>query len=146
VAIFVDKELVAQLNFKLDNRCSNNKAEQLAIAKALQTIESKDISETSPLTVIIFTDSRITLDSLKNVNNHGYLTEEMRKRVYILKRFNWTIEFSWVTAHIGIYGNELTEQLAKEAARSRDRGVVFNTILKSTFYSKIEDEANQKWQ
>jgi ribonuclease HI len=34
VAIFVDKELKAQLKFKLDNRCSNNKAEQLAIAKA----------------------------------------------------------------------------------------------------------------
>jgi ribonuclease HI len=36
VAIFVDKELVAQLKFILDLRCSNNQAEQLAIAKALE--------------------------------------------------------------------------------------------------------------
>jgi ribonuclease HI len=55
------------------------------------------------------------LDSLKNVNNHGYLTEEIRKRVSILERFNWTIEFSWVKAHIGIYGNQLADRLAKDA-------------------------------
>jgi hypothetical protein len=43
VAIFVDKALVAQLKFKLDNRWSNNEAEQLAIAKAVEVIESIDI-------------------------------------------------------------------------------------------------------
>jgi ribonuclease HI len=103
VAKFVGNELAARLKFKLDNRCSNNQAEQLSIAKGLEVIESIDISENSPRTVTsIFTDSRITLDSLKNVNNHGYLIEEIRKRVSILKRFNWTIEFSWVKTHLGI--------------------------------------------
>jgi len=38
-AIFVGSETVAQLKLKLDNRCSNNQAEQLAIIKALETIE-----------------------------------------------------------------------------------------------------------
>jgi ribonuclease HI len=113
MAIFVGKEPAAQLKFKLDNRCSTNQAEQLAIAKALEVIESIDISENSPRTVTIFTDSRIILDSLKNINNNGYLIEEIRKRVSILKRFNWTIEFSWVKAHIGIYGNELAIGLQK---------------------------------
>ena len=60
VVTFVDKELVAQLKFKLDNRCSNNQEEQLATAKAPEVIESIDIPETSPRTVTIFTDSRIT--------------------------------------------------------------------------------------
>jgi hypothetical protein len=53
VAIFVGKELAAQLKFKLDKRCSNNRVEQLAIAKALEVIESIDISENSSHTVII---------------------------------------------------------------------------------------------
>jgi hypothetical protein len=61
VAIFVGTELATQLEFKLDNRYSNNQAEQLAIAKALEVIESTDISGNSPRTVTIFTDSRITL-------------------------------------------------------------------------------------
>jgi ribonuclease HI len=100
VAIFVGKGLVAQLKFKLYNRCSNNQVEQLAIAKALEVRESIDILENSPHTVTMFTDNRITLDSLKNVNSHGYLIEEIRKGVYIVERVNWTIEFSWVKAHI----------------------------------------------
>ena len=116
VAIFVDKELVAQLKFKLDNRCSNNQAEQLAIAKALKIIESIDISESSTCRVTILTDNRIALDSLKNIDNHGYLIEKIRKRVSILERLNWMIEFSWVKAHMGIYGNELADRLEKDAA------------------------------
>ena len=116
VVTFVDKELVAQLKFKLDNRCSNNQAEQLAIAKALKIIESIDISESSTCRVTILTDNRIALDSLKNIDNHGYLIEKIRKRVSILERLNWMIEFSWVKAHMGIYGNELADRLAKDAA------------------------------
>ena len=64
VAKFYGKELKAQLKFKLDNRCSNNQTQQLAIAKALEIIGATDIAENSPRTIGIFTDSRITIDSL----------------------------------------------------------------------------------
>jgi hypothetical protein len=40
VAIFKGSEMVAKLKLKLDDRCSNNQAEQLAILKALEAIES----------------------------------------------------------------------------------------------------------
>jgi hypothetical protein len=36
-------ELVSKLKYKLDNRRSNNQAEQLAIAKALEALETTDI-------------------------------------------------------------------------------------------------------
>jgi ribonuclease HI len=114
VALFVGKELKAQLKFKLNNRCSNNQAEQLAIAKALGTIDEINIAENRPRTIGIFTDSRITIDSLKNVNNHSYLIEDIRKKISSLERNKWTIEFSWVKAHVGIYGNELADKLAKD--------------------------------
>jgi ribonuclease HI len=112
----------------------------------LEGIDAIDIAENSPHTIAIFTDSRITIDLLKNVNNHSYLIKEIRKRISILERTNWTIEFSWVKAHIGIYGNELADQLAKAAAYNTDTTVSFNRIPKSTLYSKIEEEAIQKWQ
>jgi ribonuclease HI len=146
VAIFVGKELKAQLKFKLDKRCSNNQAEQLAIAKVLEVIVAIVIAENSPRTIAIFTDSRITIASLKNVNNHSYLVEEIRKRISIIERTNWTIEFSWVKVHVGIYGNELAVQLAKAAACNTGTMVSFNRIPKSTLYSEIEEEAIQKWQ
>jgi len=63
VAIFVGKDL----KFKLVDRCTNNQAEQLAIAKALGIIDAIDIAENSPRPIGIFTDSRIIIDSLKNV-------------------------------------------------------------------------------
>jgi hypothetical protein len=63
-----------------------------------------------------------------------------------LERTNWTVEFSWVKAHLGIYGNELADQLAKAAACDRDTAVSFIKIPKSTLYSEIEEEATQKWQ
>jgi ribonuclease HI len=116
VAVFNGTELATQIKVKLDSRCSNNQAEQLAVIKALEAIESIDISENSPCTATIFTNSRIALDSLQNVNNHAYLIKEIRKRVSILESSNWMIEFSWIKAHIGIYGNEIANRLAKAAA------------------------------
>ena len=53
---------------------------------------------------------------------------------------NWTIEFSWVKAHVGIYGNELGDQLAKAGPRNRDTTIAFNRLPKSTLYSEIEEE------
>jgi ribonuclease HI len=143
--MFISKELKAQLKFKLDNRCSKNQAEQLVIAKALETIDEINIAENSPHTIDIFNDSGITIDSLKNVNNHSYLNEDIRKRISSLERNKWTVEFSCIKAHIGIYGNELAENLAKDVACNKGTTVSFNRIAKSMLYNEIE-EATKKWQ
>jgi len=45
IGLGVGKDLQAQLKFKLDNICSNNKAEQLAITIALRVIDAKGITE-----------------------------------------------------------------------------------------------------
>jgi len=102
--------------------------------------------ENTPRTIGIFTDSRITIDSIKNANNHNYLIAEIRKRIFNLERTNWTIDFSWVKAHVGIYGNELADRLAKDAACSTGIAVTFDRIPKITLYTELEEEATQKWQ
>ena len=144
MAIFVGKELAVQLKFKLDNKRSSNQAEQLAIFKALDVRETIEIAENSPRTTTSFTDSRISIDSLKNVNNHRYLIEEIRK-MSTLESANWTIEFSWVKVHVSIYGNELVDHLANAVARNTDTTIAFNRIPLSTLYSEIEEE-KEKWQ
>jgi ribonuclease HI len=73
VAVFSGNELVTKIKYKLDNRCNNNQAEQLAIAKALEALEPTDIEENSPRTAAIITFNKISLNSIKNVNNHSYL-------------------------------------------------------------------------
>jgi ribonuclease HI len=140
VVIFKGSEMVGKLKLKLDNRCSNNQA----ILKALKATELLNRHSINPCTATIFTDSRVSLDSLHNPNNHAILVEEIRKKVASLERSEWKITFSWVEAHIGIYGNELADRLAKEAAQSEGTSYEFNRIPKSTLYHEAA-EAKQKW-
>jgi ribonuclease HI len=146
VEIFIQQKPSVQLQFWLGNRCSNNQADQLAIVKALEAIETLDILENSPRTIDIFTDSRITQDLLQNTNNHNYLIEEIRKRLSHLDRANWTIGISWVKAHAGIYGNETADQLAKAATRNSDIAVSYNRIPTSTLYNELKEVVIEKWQ
>jgi len=94
----------------------------------------------------MFTDSIITIDSIKDANYHKYLIEEIKKSILNLEGINWTIDFSCVKVHVGIHGNKLAERLAKEAACSTEIPVVFDRIPQSTLYSELEEEATQKWQ
>jgi ribonuclease HI len=145
VAIIAGQELAAQVKLKLDSRCSNNQTEQQAIVEALEAIEPLAIPEDSSRTAAMFTESRITLDSLKKANNHAYIIEEIGNRVSTLESLIWTIQFSWVKAHVGIHGNEMADRLAKEAARNQDSKIEFNRIPKSTYYNEIAETSKQKW-
>ena len=60
--------------------CSNNQAEQTAILKALHALERINRDNNTPRTVKVFTDSKITLLSLKNAKNRKYLIEELRRK------------------------------------------------------------------
>jgi ribonuclease HI len=66
VAIFTDSNLTDTKKYRLNGRCSNNQTEQLAILKALESIQDLENTER---TVLVSTDSRITLESLKNRKN-----------------------------------------------------------------------------
>jgi len=71
IVIFIENELAHHLRYTLHNSCSNNQAEQLAIAKALETIGNLHIKDTIPRSATGHTDSRITPQSLQNTNNHN---------------------------------------------------------------------------
>ena len=79
VALYIGTELALQEKFKLDTSCSNNQAEQLEITKALKAIGKIDITQDKLRTVIIFMDSRISIDSIRNTKKHSHLIEEIRK-------------------------------------------------------------------
>jgi len=76
--------------------------------------------ETNDKTTLKFTDSRITLESLKNRKNHTYLIENIRKKVTEMENQDWKIKLTWIKVHARHLGNELADQTAKEAATHSD--------------------------
>jgi hypothetical protein len=86
ITIFIQNNLEHQLRYTLYNRCANNQAEQLAIFKALEKLEKIHINDNIPRTVTVHTDSKITLQSLKNTKNHNYLIEKIRKTAIALEK------------------------------------------------------------
>jgi ribonuclease HI len=75
VAVFTGNVLTEQITFKLDSGLSNNQGEQLAILKALEVIESQQENHNEHRTAVIYTDSKITLDSIRSAKNHNQLVE-----------------------------------------------------------------------
>jgi ribonuclease HI len=86
VAVFIGKVLTEQLKFQLDNRCSNNQAEQLAIVKALEIIETQQVNNKEHRKAVIYTDSKITLDSIRSAKNYSHLAEANRRRAVTLNK------------------------------------------------------------
>jgi ribonuclease HI len=89
----------------------HNQAEQLAILKALEYIDS---TQTTDKTATIYTDSPTTLDMLQNSKIHANIIEDIRRRWYEMKKAGWQIYIRWVKAHAGTEGNELADKLAKK--------------------------------
>jgi ribonuclease HI len=143
VAIFRTGIHIKSLKYKLNKRCTNNQAEQLAILRALEY--TRDI-KTEDKTATIYTDSRITLDSLKNSNTHTSLIEGIRRRLTELKKADWKIQLCWVKAHVGIKGNELADTIAKEAATSEDIQECYEKVPKSVVLSELRVISVEKWQ
>jgi ribonuclease HI len=101
-----------QCKHKLCSYCSNNQAEQTAILKALEQLHEKETP--TGRRAAIYTDSKVTIDSLKNHAIHGFLIEKIRKKIRHLDTLNWTIHFTWVKAQVGIEGNEAADKPPKK--------------------------------
>jgi molecular chaperone GrpE (heat shock protein) len=56
----------------------------------LRALEYTDNIQTEDKMATIYTDSRMTLDSLKN-NIHTFLIEEIRKKLTEMGKINWQI-------------------------------------------------------
>jgi ribonuclease HI len=56
------------------------------------------------------------------------------------------ISYSWVKAHTGIQGNEITDKIAIEAAMNTDIAICYNKIPKSVVKREIETSVKSgKW-
>jgi ribonuclease HI len=146
IAIFIDGNLTFKLRYKLEDKCSNNKAEQLAIAKALEKVRDLHQVQRNQRTLAIHTDSKITLEAIANPRNCQNFIELIREEIRNLENNSWIVHFTWVKAHNNNSGNELANQLAKEAACNGELEITYNKYPKSAVISGLKEVGLQKWQ
>jgi hypothetical protein len=72
IAIFESGQHIESVQHRLNKKCTNNQAEQLAILAALQYIGTTQRMDKQ---ITIYTDSKITLDKLRNTKIHTYIIE-----------------------------------------------------------------------
>jgi hypothetical protein len=81
VAIYVEKDLIKRCKYKLGSCCKHNQAEQFAILKSLEEILL--LPDHKHKTVAIYTDSQVTLDSLRNNSIHTTIITEIQKKLQL---------------------------------------------------------------
>jgi ribonuclease HI len=143
IATFRPGNHFKSLQYRLNKRCTNNQTEQLAILSALKYTENIKMEDK---TATIYTDSQMTLDSLKSNTNHTFLIEEIRKKLAKMRTTNWTIEFCWVKAYVGIHGNVLADTLAKEAATNVDLIESYTKVPNIVVMSELSEISVETWQ
>jgi hypothetical protein len=86
IAIFESGTYIKSIQRRLHEKCTNNQAEQLAILTALQFKESTQRTDKN---ITIYTDSKITLDKLRNTKILTYIIEEIRRKCIEMNKTDW---------------------------------------------------------
>ncbi len=116
-------------------------AEMTAILMALEWVY-----EVRPDKVIICSDSMTVLGSLQSLEtNRTYILTEIMIRLYSLRQVGMIIRFMWVSAHVGIQGNEEAEKIAKESLKIKEPNINISLSRSEGTYFILE-ACNKKWQ
>lgn len=123
---------------QLPSYSNNFEAEGVAIMKALEYVpnlkEAKHVQ--------ILTDSLSTLRALANSENRNVLVNQIKAKYRIIKE-TVNVQFSFVKAHSGIIGNELADELAKEAITTGSRLEL--PITKQFINKQLAKNVLEKW-
>ena len=120
-------------------------AEMLAITKALDwTALNSEFLEKKE--IVIFTDSRSSLEALESFSTSKYAEQENRiyRTAEIIAERDFNLTFQWVPSHTDIYGNEVADEIANEAHNNNQKILCPLSIEEGK--RKVKRAATEAWQ
>jgi len=63
-----------------------------------------------------------------------------------MEQQEWKVAFRWIKAHAGLRGNELADQLEKEAASNKKEDECYSRLPKSEVMSELREQSLNQWQ
>lgn len=127
--------------FSLDPSCTVFQSELYALHRAVQLVKTSK----EPI-VNILSDSRSSLDLLKNPKQSHPLSQCIKENIGKIRAEGRDIRLFWLRAHVGTAGNERADELAKTAALKPDTTPDYDKIPLSYVKRKIREESVRKWQ
>lgn len=101
--------------FRLNDSCSIYTAEAFAIERALIWTTEMNMGD-----IVIISDSKSVLQAINNFGLKNYKNAiicNIKKLVNNLSKKHVSVTFIWTKGHVGITGNEIVDQAAKEATK-----------------------------
>ena len=79
----------------------------------------KEIVKMKEVNFVIFSDSRSVLQVVESFNPLNPLVLDILEWLFLIEQRGQTVSFCWVPVHVGVQGNELADNLAKEASSTK---------------------------
>ncbi|GBL95253.1 hypothetical protein AVEN_37715-1 [Araneus ventricosus] len=142
--VFYNKTERDYRKFRLNESSTIFMAEVIAIQQAVQYVKANDLGQVN---IIIYSGSALMALSA---------VEEARDIIDNIKEYKGKITLTWIRAHMGNFGNERADQLAKEVTLISDETISFvpsrnqirnelNKIIKDLWQNRWNDSKNARW-
>ena len=114
-----------------------------AIQKAIDHVHHKfEDNSTKAKDFVIFTDSKSTLQALEGSELDESLEEIIQKANKFTSAYPVKLKLQWIPGHVGIYGNEKADALAKKGSQNTQPTI---PITFTTAKQKIKQAYRKEW-
>ena len=130
---------IATRKRSLDNKASIYTAELIAIQEALNIIEETNFPKN-----IIYSDSKSSILGIMKYSPTNHIIQQIQEQINRIKNNrDVNITLCWIPAHVGVAGNELADQAAKDASMQQPEEV---ELPAGDYYPVINEAISTKWQ